>query len=124
MVEDMAFMRRALSMAIQKLGMAVQEAGSAAEAKRLLKDKAPELIFLDIGLPDMDGIEMCRWIRCQQGMEKIPVIICTAHQGREEVVRAIEARATDYILKPIQAEVVQERVRKHLGLGDDPLPGG
>lgn len=114
-VDDAAFMRRLLSRMLHEMGLAVQEAPDGVAAMRLLqKETLPALVVLDIMMPHMSGIELCRWMRMTPETQDIPVIICTAHHDRKTLERAIKAGATDIICKPVTMAAFSERLRKHL----------
>lgn len=113
-VDDVAFMRRMLSGIIKSLGYEVAEADSAAKAMELIQARTPSLIFLDLVMPDMDGIALCKWIRAHEATAHTPVVVCTAQQDRKSVEQAIHAGATDLLLKPVDKTKVKERIRKHL----------
>ncbi|MDX1374432.1 MAG: response regulator [Burkholderiales bacterium] len=86
------------------------------EALRLALTKRPDLIVLDIRLPDLDGYEVCRRLKAESATRAIPVIFCTALDEVEDERRGFEAGAVDYVTKPLSEPVVQARVRAHLAL--------
>ncbi len=114
-VDDVAFMRRLLVGILTKLGYATIEASSGEEAVRAIKKQAPTLIFMDIVMPEVDGIALCKWVRQNEATRDTPVIMCTAHQDRKSIEAAIRAGATDLILKPVDGQKVRKRLDKHLG---------
>ena len=80
-------------------------------------DKAmPDLILLDIMMPEMDGYEVCTRLKANATTQHIPVIFITAMTGQEDEARGLALGAVDYITKPINPELVQARVRNHLEL--------
>ncbi|HOZ44968.1 MAG TPA: response regulator [Candidatus Hydrogenedentes bacterium] len=121
-VDDMAFMRRILCNALDKLGLRSMEATNAKEAIRQVKNDPPALIFLDIVMPNGDGIEVCRWVRSQKDehYRSIPIIICSVHRERKDIARAIAAGANDYLVKPVTSDSLKERLAKHLPGWHDP----
>lgn len=76
----------------------------------------PDLILLDINMPEMNGYEVCRRLKSAPELSKIPVIFLSALDGTEDKVKAFESGAADYISKPFQFEEVHARVETHLGL--------
>lgn len=76
----------------------------------------PDLILLDIMMPEMDGYEVCRRLKADEKTKKIPVIFLTAMTEEESEKKGLELGAVDYITKPISPPIVQERVKTHLFL--------
>ncbi|MDJ0817089.1 MAG: sigma-54 dependent transcriptional regulator [Desulfobacterales bacterium] len=76
----------------------------------------PSLILLDVRMPEMDGFEVCRRLKQEQGTREIPVIFVSAMQDVQDRIRGFEAGAVDFITKPFQASEVLARVRTHLTL--------
>ena len=74
----------------------------------------PDIILLDISMPDMDGFEVCRRLKADEALRDIPVIFISAHTDTEGKVRAFAAGGVDYITKPFQIEEVNARVGAHL----------
>ena len=86
------------------------------EALRLSREERPDLILMDVLMPDMDGLEVCRRLKESEETRDIPVIFVTSQGKPDEETRALNAGAVDFISKPINASVVQARVRTHLTL--------
>jgi len=86
------------------------------ETLRIAAAKQPDLIVLDIKLPDMDGYEVCRRLKADNVTRGIPVIFCTALDEVEDERRGFEVGAVDYVTKPLSEPVVLARVRAHLAL--------
>ncbi len=114
-VDDVAFMRNLLGGILTSLGYPWQGAASSEEAVRLIRAETPLLIILDIMMPEVDGIALCRWVRANEKTRQIPVLVCTAQQERRQVEAAIRAGATDILLKPADKRKLKERLEKHLG---------
>jgi CheY-like chemotaxis protein/signal transduction histidine kinase len=81
--------------------------------ERAVRD-APDLILMDLSLPRLDGWEATRRIKANAAVKHIPVVALTAHAGREDQTRAIEAGCIDYITKPIERDVLLGAIKKHL----------
>ena len=81
-------------------------------------DSQPDMILLDIMMPDMDGYEVCRRLKANPATAKIPVIFITAKNQEEDETKGLELGAVDYITKPISPTLVRARVRTHLALYD------
>ena len=76
----------------------------------------PDLVLLDVVMPDMDGYEVCRQLKAHEATRDIPVIFVTAHSDEEAETRGLEAGAVDFISKPINPKIVRARVKTHLTL--------
>jgi DNA-binding response OmpR family regulator len=107
-VEDDERIRTALIRALRDRGHAVSSAGTALAGLRQAVDERPDLVVLDLGLPDLDGRELLRMLRA---VSAVPVIIATARDDDESVVQALDAGADDYVLKPFQAGQLEARIR-------------
>lgn len=79
-------------------------------------DSSPDIILLDIMMPDMDGFEICKHLKSDERTRNIPVIFVTAKIGEEDERRGLEQGAVDYITKPFSPVIVKARVRAHLEL--------
>lgn len=86
------------------------------EALRLATEKQPDLILLDIMMPDMTGIEVCTRLKQDASCQRIPVIFVTALNDQADEAAGLDAGAVDYITKPISPPVVKARVKTHLSL--------
>ncbi|WP_193185076.1 response regulator transcription factor [Nisaea sediminum] len=91
---------------------AVQAVGTGAEALETVKSAHFDLILLDVGLPDMDGRDVCRLIR-RHGV-KSPVVMLTAQDGDADTILGLDAGANDYVTKPFKIAVLLARMRAHL----------
>ncbi|GFO66627.1 diguanylate cyclase response regulator [Geomonas limicola] len=89
---------------------------SGSEGLQVAVTLEPDLILLDIMMPEMDGFEVCRELKATELTARIPVIFVTAAVSHEEEVRGLQCGAADYIAKPISPPVVALRVRNHLEL--------
>lgn len=87
---------------------------SGADALKTLKEQAPDLVLLDVTMPDMDGLETLEAIRKQYSAAELPVIMVTAADDRQIMLNAIGAGANDYVSKPVDFEVLMARVAVHL----------
>jgi DNA-binding response OmpR family regulator len=77
----------------------------------LFHKEKPDAIILDLGLPDISGFEVLRRIRLSSS---IPIIVLTAHSAEDEIVKALEADATDYVIKPFKHRELLARVESHI----------
>ena len=108
LVEDDPGIRRALIRSLTDRGHVVASVATGLEAVARVVEHAPELVLLDLGLPDMDGYEALRMIRA---VSRVPVIIATARDAEAEMIRLLDAGADDYVAKPFGAGQVDARIR-------------
>lgn len=95
----------------------VLKATSGAQALRVAADKHPDLILLDIVMPDIDGLETCRLFRTLEPTKATPIIMVTT-RGETDVVEAAYAHgATDYVMKPFNQKELLEKIQRHVGVG-------
>ncbi len=85
-------------------------------AIELAQAERPDLILLDVMMPDMDGHEVCRTLKGDERLARVPVIFVTALSDVEDEARGLELGAVDYICKPVSPAIVRARVRTHLSL--------
>jgi len=108
LVEDDATIRTALTRALSERGHAVASAPNAMSGLQAALAERPDLVILDLGLPDVDGAEMLRMLRA---VSRVPVIVATARDTETEVVRLLNRGADDYVIKPFSAAQLDARVR-------------
>jgi diguanylate cyclase (GGDEF)-like protein len=110
-VDDDPLVQLLVHEALARTGMRIEEAGEGRQAIESVRRAPPDLVILDIELPDLDGLETCRAMRELPGGRELPVMILTAHSDSETIDRAFEVGATDFINKPIDLQLLQHRVR-------------
>ncbi|WBO22968.1 response regulator [Sphingomonas abietis] len=110
-IEDDAAIRRLLRVTLERAGHVVAEASSAREAMSLLPIEKPEVVLLDLGLPDRDGLELVQLIKSQA---QATLIVVSARDATEEKVAALDLGADDYLVKPFDSEELLARVRAGL----------
>jgi two-component system, OmpR family, KDP operon response regulator KdpE len=106
-VEDDERIRTALIRALRERGHAVSSAGTAMAGLRQAVDERPDLVVLDLGLPDLDGGELLRMLRA---VSSVPVVVATARDDDGSVVAALDAGADDYLTKPFGIRELMARV--------------
>ncbi|MBF0455344.1 MAG: two-component system response regulator [Magnetococcales bacterium] len=94
----------------------IQAAVSGRMALKIIEKKRPDLILLDIMMPEMDGYEVCRMIKADPTIADIPIIFLTAKAEAEDEARGLELGAVDYITKPISPAILKGRIKTHLEL--------
>ncbi len=108
LVEDDAAIRSALIRALSERGHAVVSVPTAMAALQQVTGTPPDLVVLDLGLPDMDGYQVLRMLRA---VSAVPVIVGTARDDESEIVKTLDAGADDYMVKPFGPGQVDARVR-------------
>jgi DNA-binding response OmpR family regulator len=109
LIDDEISLVQTLTRILRQADCEVTGATSGNEALRLLDGCSYDLIYLDIRLPDLDGLQLLQEIRRRDG--KLPVILLTAHGSLQSALQALRLGATDYLLKPVDPEVLLARTR-------------
>lgn len=121
LIEDDVEIRRLAATALAEQGHDVESADRALEGLELAVKGAPDLVLLDLGLPDVDGTELLKMIRA---VSQVPVIVITARGADETVVATLDSGADDYLVKPFSMAQLEARVRAVLRRRGDDGPGG
>ncbi|RJL31734.1 response regulator transcription factor [Bailinhaonella thermotolerans] len=106
-VEDDDIVRAAVIQGLTRLRHAVRSAGCALDALREVAQSPPDVVILDLGLPDLDGAEALKMMR---GLGDVPIIVATARDEEAEIVRLLHAGADDYLVKPFSADHLNARL--------------
>jgi two-component system, chemotaxis family, chemotaxis protein CheY len=112
-VDDMSTMRRIVKNLLKQLGFAnVDEAENGQEA--LIKLRADKFGFVvsDWNMPVMSGIQLLKAIRADEALKAIPVLMVTAEAQKENIIEAVQAGVSNYVVKPFTAEILQEKMAK------------
>ncbi|WP_449352021.1 response regulator [Streptomyces shaanxiensis] len=107
-VEDDPQLVRALVINLQARRYGVDAAPDGATALRLAAARQPDVVMLDLGLPDMDGVEVIKGLR---GWTRVPILVLSARRGSDEKVAALDAGADDYVTKPFSMDELLARLR-------------
>ncbi len=110
-VDDDATMRLLMRHTLKKAAFEVEEAIDGEPAVEMVKQQAPDIILLDVMMPNMDGFTTCAEIRKLPGGEHIPILLVTGLDDMDSINKAYEAGATDFITKPITFPLLSHRVR-------------
>jgi two-component system, OmpR family, KDP operon response regulator KdpE len=119
-VEDEPALLRALRINLRARGYAVGTASTGREALAEARRHPPDVVLLDLGLPDLDGSEVIRELR---GWSRAPVIVLSGRAGSGDKIGALDAGADDYVTKPFDMEELLARLRAALRRGDALPPG-
>ena len=123
LVEDDAAIRGSLIRVLAEHGHAVTSTASAMTALRHVLETPPDLVLLDLGLPDLGGYEALKMLRA---VSAVPVVVVTAHDDESEIIRVLDAGADDYVIKPFGVGQIEARIRAVLrrGIQDGRQGGG
>jgi DNA-binding response OmpR family regulator len=119
-VEDEPDLLDAVVFAFRKEGMKPIPCKDGEEALRLVKERRPDLVLLDLMLPGLDGIEVCRRLRAHEETARIPIIMVTAKAEETDAVIGLGVGADDYVRKPFGLKELVARVRSLLRRGAEP----
>jgi two-component system response regulator MtrA len=118
-VEDDASVREVTRLGLERAGFTVLTAGDGRQGLSLFRSRHPDAVVLDVMLPGLDGLEVCRTIRAESA---VPVVMLTALSGTIDVVVGLEAGADDYVTKPFEMPELVARVRAALRRVTGPAP--
>src|SRR5512143_1794480 len=116
LVDDNTANLQVLRETLEPLGCKMLIAKSGASALSIIEKAVPDLVLLDIMMPEMDGYEVCRRLKAGAATRHVPVIFLSALGDTEDEARGLVLGAVDYITKPINPDLVRARVRNHLEL--------
>jgi len=119
LVEDDAAIRTALTRALREHGHVVTSLGSGMPALSAAVESKPDVVLLDLGLPDIDGSDVLSMLRA---VSDVPVIVATARDDETEMVRLLDLGADDYVIKPFTAGQLNARIRavlRRIGKADE-----
>lgn len=103
---------------LQDEGYLISIAPNGKQALELLKTTRPDIILLDVMMPEMDGLEVCRIIKLNEQLADIPILFLTAKNQTEDMVKGFQAGGLDYVTKPFHREELLVRVKNHLELAN------
>jgi signal transduction histidine kinase len=115
-VDDVTKNLQVIGTMLRNAGYAVTPATSGGDALEAIRVRVPDLILLDLMMPGMDGLEVCRRLKSDVATQEIPVIFLTASNEMEHLVKGFEVGAVDYVTKPFNPPELLARVRTHLEL--------
>ena len=115
LVDDSRAMRMLLTNMVRPFGFAeIRQAGNGQEALDLMDKhaKAVQLVLLDWNMPVMQGIELLRAVRADAELKSLPFLMVTAEAQKENIIEAVQAGVSNYVVKPFTAEALQEKLEK------------
>ncbi len=114
LIEDESEIRRLVAEALARIGHDVETSATALEGLQQVVSTNPDVVILDLGLPDLDGGEMLKMLRA---VSAVPVIVATARDDDSSAIRLLNAGADDYVVKPYSVEHLEARIRAVLRRG-------
>jgi two-component system response regulator MtrA len=120
-VDDDLALSEMLGIVLRNEGLDVVHCADGSSAMTLFRESRPDIVLLDVMLPGVDGIEVCRRIRAESGT---PIVMLTARTDTLDVVVGLESGADDYVLKPFKPQELIARVRARLRRSEEPEPEG
>jgi len=112
-VDDFSTMRRIVKTTLKQIGYEqILEAESGDEAQALLKEEGPfGLVVCDWNMPGMSGLDLLRWVRQTDRLRGLPFLMVTAEAKRENILEAIQAGVTNYVVKPFNKQKLAEKIQ-------------
>jgi len=107
-VDDYHSMRVALKEHLQGFNLRVIEAENGLEGLEKIREKKPDMVFTDIVMPVMDGLELCQEIKSDPELLNIPVVVLSTHSDSAYILKAIHSGADDYLPKPIESALLEK----------------
>lgn len=107
-IEDDAAVRKLIAMTLELQGYAFQTSATGREGLEIAAARLPDILLLDLGLPDLDGVEIIRKLR---GWSNLPILVISARSDDKDKIEALDAGADDYITKPFSVEEMLARIR-------------
>jgi CheY-like chemotaxis protein len=118
LVEDAQIAQKMASVILRNIGCEVHAVKNGKEAVNLVAQEHYDLIFMDLGLPDIDGFSTTETIRNAESKshpdQRIPIIALTTHEGEHVKVTCLDTRMDDFLIKPLTEETALEMLKKHL----------
>ena len=112
-VDDASTMRRIVRGLLRELSLKnIREAENGSDAMEELRRKKADLVISDWNMPQMTGIELLRAIRSDAALKNVPVLMVTAEARKENIMQAVQAGVSNYIVKPFSAETLQDKLNK------------
>ncbi|MCA9797862.1 MAG: response regulator, partial [Candidatus Eremiobacteraeota bacterium] len=121
LVEDNAINRQVATELLESLGAQVRTATNGLEAIAEVQSRAPDLILMDVQMPELDGIEATRRIKADKELARIPIVALTAHAMAHDRERFLQAGMDDYLSKPIEESELLRALNRWLPAATDPV---
>ena len=116
-VDDEPRVREMIEFRLRQYGYDVLQAADGREALTVARKEQPDLVLLDVMMPELDGFQVCSRLKQHEATEHIPVVMLTAKAEAKDVTRAFNSGAVDYVVKPYDPVVLQQKVVQNLSAG-------
>lgn len=113
--DDQDLMRKLVSGVLRQMGYEVVTAENGEECLETLKTLKPDLVILDVDMPGIDGFETCKQIKATLPHVTCPIIFLTGRRDKGDVKQALAAGGNDFLIKPFQPKMLEQRVEKWIG---------
>jgi CheY-like chemotaxis protein len=114
-VDDEERVREMIEFRLRLFGYDVLQAADGREALEVASREKPDLVLLDVMMPELDGFQVCSRLKQDEATQHIPVVMLTAKAEAKDVTRAFNSGAVDYVVKPYDPVVLQQKVVQNLG---------
>ncbi|MDP6439060.1 MAG: response regulator [Candidatus Brocadiia bacterium] len=114
-VDDEEHVREMIELRLTRFGFQVLHASTGEEALEMTEREMPALVLLDVMLPGVDGFQVCAQLKDNDATRDIPVMMLTAKGEAKDIIRAFDAGAVDYIVKPYDPLILQQKLVQSLG---------
>ncbi len=114
-IDDNAAVRSTLEALFKESGYRTVSAENGLDGLYKAKQESPDIVLLDIMLPGMDGYRVCRMIKMDQNLKRIPVVMLTSRMGEEDRDKAFESGADGFLIKATRVEIILQEIRDKLG---------
>ncbi len=111
-VDDDDGMRELAEMMCKQMGLKTFSSSDTIAARRYLEERIPRLILLDIMMPDGNGIEFCQWMRSQEELKNVSIIVTSALKEEETIQDAFKVGANDFLSKPFEMTIFKEKLER------------
>lgn len=113
-VDDEPRVREMIEFRLRQYGFEVLQAADGREALAVASKEQPDLVLLDVMMPELDGFQVCSRLKQHEATEHIPVVMLTAKAEAKDVTRAFNSGAVDYVVKPYDPAVLQQKIVQNL----------
>ena len=110
LVDDDPVIRLLVGDYLRAFGYSIKEAGNGIECLESLKSEVPEVLILDLNMPDMTGFEVLKTLRCARETHNLPVVLLSAHHNIHQIAREHEVAADIYLHKPFEMQSIREAI--------------
>ena len=113
-VDDVRIAATTIAQTLELLGYETEIAYGPRPALESLARRIPDVILLDINMPGVDGVEVCRYIRCEPSMAQVPIIAISSEAQQDTVARILEAGANIFMPKPLEVDALEQTLKRLL----------